>query len=76
LTGGGDHPWSFDLVSVAASGILVVGFACALAAQWISERDHPGMDTRTKREIWLLAIGTILAEMPIVAIAAFAILSH
>jgi hypothetical protein len=35
LTGGGAHPWSIDLVSVAASGILVVGFVCALAAQWV-----------------------------------------
>jgi hypothetical protein len=31
---GGDHPWSIDLVSVTASGILVVGFACALMAHW------------------------------------------
>ena len=33
------------------------------------------MDTQTKREIWLLAIGTALVELPI-AIAAFAIISH
>jgi len=33
------------------------------------------MDTQTKREIWLLAIGTALVELPI-AIAAFAIFSH
>ena len=32
---GGDHPWSIDLVSVIASGILVVGFACALMAHWV-----------------------------------------
>jgi hypothetical protein len=32
---GGDHPWSIDLVSVTASGILVVGFACALMAHWV-----------------------------------------
>ena len=32
LIGGGGHPWSIDLVSVIASGILVVGFACALIA--------------------------------------------
>ena len=32
LTGGGGRPWSIDLVSVTASGILVMGFACALAA--------------------------------------------
>jgi len=32
---GGGHPWSIDLVSVIASGILVVGFACALMAHWV-----------------------------------------
>ena len=32
LIGGGGHPWSIDLVSVTASAILVVGFACALMA--------------------------------------------
>jgi hypothetical protein len=32
LSGGGGHPWSIDLVAAAASGILVVGFGCALAA--------------------------------------------
>ena len=35
LSGGGGHPWSIDLVSVAAAGILVVGFACALMAHWV-----------------------------------------
>jgi hypothetical protein len=33
------------------------------------------MDRQTKREIWLLAIGTIIVEIP-VAFAAFTILSH
>jgi hypothetical protein len=33
------------------------------------------MDTQTKREIWLLTIGTIVVEAPL-AIAAFAILAH
>jgi hypothetical protein len=33
------------------------------------------MDKQTKREIWLLAIGTIIVEVP-VAFAAFAVLSH
>ena len=28
LIGGGSHRWSIDLVYVAASAILVVGFAC------------------------------------------------
>ena len=28
----GGHPWSIDLVAVTASGILLMGFACALAA--------------------------------------------
>jgi hypothetical protein len=32
LMGGGG--WSIDLVSAAASGILVVGFACAFLALW------------------------------------------
>jgi hypothetical protein len=30
LIGGGSQPWTIDLVSVAASGILMAGFACAL----------------------------------------------
>jgi hypothetical protein len=33
------------------------------------------MDAQTKREIWLLALGTALVELP-VAFAAFTILSH
>lgn len=33
------------------------------------------MDTQTKREIWLLAIGTAIIEVPAAAIA-FAILAH
>src|ERR1700694_4084349 len=32
LIGGRGHPWSFDLVVVIASGILLMGFACAFAA--------------------------------------------
>jgi hypothetical protein len=35
LVGGRGHPWSIDLVSVIASGILVVGFACALVVTWV-----------------------------------------
>jgi hypothetical protein len=35
LIGGGARPWSIDLVSVTASSILVVGFACALIAHWV-----------------------------------------
>ena len=35
LTGEGDHPWSIDLVAATASGILVVGFVCALVALWV-----------------------------------------
>ena len=35
LIGGGGHPWSIDLVCVTASAILVVGFGCALVAQWV-----------------------------------------
>jgi hypothetical protein len=33
------------------------------------------MDKQTKREVWLLAIGRVLVELP-VAFAAFTILSH
>jgi hypothetical protein len=32
LTGGGGHLWSIDLVAATASGILLIGFACALVA--------------------------------------------
>jgi hypothetical protein len=34
------------------------------------------MDMQTKHEIWLLAIGTILIEVPLAAIAAVAIFSR
>jgi hypothetical protein len=40
----------------------------------VSER-WENMDRQTKREIWLLTIGTIIVEIP-VAFAAFTILSH
>jgi hypothetical protein len=29
------HPWSIDVVTVIAAGLLSVGFACALASLWI-----------------------------------------
>jgi hypothetical protein len=32
LIGGRGNPWSIDLVAVTASGILLMGFACAVAA--------------------------------------------
>jgi len=35
LIGGGDRPWSIDLVSVTASSMLVMGFACALIVPWV-----------------------------------------
>ena len=35
LIGEDSHRWSIDLVYVTASGILVVGFACALMAHWV-----------------------------------------
>ena len=35
LSGGGDRPWSVDLVAIAASGILVLGFGCALVGLWV-----------------------------------------
>jgi hypothetical protein len=34
LIGGRGHPWSIDLVTVTASWILVMGFACAVLALW------------------------------------------
>jgi hypothetical protein len=34
------------------------------------------MDTQTKREIWILAIGTMLLEVPVAAVAVLAILGH
>jgi hypothetical protein len=34
------------------------------------------LDTQTKREIWLLTIGAIIVEAPVVAIVAFATLTH
>jgi hypothetical protein len=36
----------------------------------------PPMDTETKREIWLLAIGTALIEAPLAAVAVLVILGH
>jgi hypothetical protein len=35
LIGGKHHPWSIDLVAVIASGILLMGFACAIAVLWV-----------------------------------------
>jgi hypothetical protein len=34
------------------------------------------MDKQSKREIWVLAISTVLVEVPVVAIAALAIAAH
>jgi hypothetical protein len=45
LIGGGGHPWSIDLVSLTASGILLVGFACALVAQCVGR-------STLKREVY------------------------
>jgi hypothetical protein len=35
LIGGTSHPWTIDLVTVTVVALLVVGFACALVAQWV-----------------------------------------
>jgi hypothetical protein len=35
LVGGGDHPWTIDLVTLTALVILVAGFAGALAANLV-----------------------------------------
>jgi hypothetical protein len=29
------HPWSIDVVALLASGLLLMGSVCALAAVWI-----------------------------------------
>ena len=34
------------------------------------------MDSESKHEIWILAIGTALIEMPVVAIALVILMSH
>jgi hypothetical protein len=36
LISGGEHPRSIDLVLIIISGILVVGFACALIGSFAS----------------------------------------
>jgi hypothetical protein len=41
----------------------------------MSLRVRRSMDTQTKREICLLALGTIIVEVP-VAFAAFAVFTH
>ena len=41
LLGGAGHPWSIDLVTVTASGILLMGFACAFAALLIRSPTAP-----------------------------------
>jgi hypothetical protein len=35
LTGGGDHPWTIDLVAISAAATLIAGFAGALVANLI-----------------------------------------
>jgi hypothetical protein len=35
LIGGRGHPWSVDLVTVTAAGILTAGFAWAVVALWV-----------------------------------------
>ena len=34
------------------------------------------MDSQSRREIWVLAIGTVLVELPVVAIAALVLAGH
>jgi hypothetical protein len=70
LTGGGSHPWSIDLVVGPPSGGLRL---CPRSP--VGPLTGENMDRQTKREIWLLTIGTIIVEIP-VAFAAFTILSH
>jgi hypothetical protein len=35
LIGGRSRRWSIDVIAVIASGILLMGFACAVAALWV-----------------------------------------
>jgi hypothetical protein len=35
LVGEGDHPWTIDLVSIVAAGVLLGGFACAVVANLV-----------------------------------------
>jgi hypothetical protein len=35
LIGGKHRAWSIDVIAVIASGLLLMGFACALAALWV-----------------------------------------
>jgi hypothetical protein len=35
LVGEGEHPWSIDLITVAAAAIMLVGSAAALAAHFV-----------------------------------------
>lgn len=55
----------------AVLGVLPVG-----SDRSASLRVGLPMDRQSKREIWLLAIGTIIFEVPVVAIAALAILAR
>jgi hypothetical protein len=34
------------------------------------------MDTEAKREFWMLAIGTVMVEVPLAAIAVLLVLGH
>jgi hypothetical protein len=56
----------------AGSGATGLGLAWE---QSIALDRCESMDKQTKREVWLLAIGTALVELPI-AFAAFTILGH
>jgi hypothetical protein len=35
IVGGGNHPWSIDLVTVTAAALLVAGFVAALTAELV-----------------------------------------
>ena len=45
LVGEGDHPWSIDLVTSIAAGIMVVGFVVAAPDQlvWAAWREGKGV---------------------------------
>lgn len=69
-----------DSLALCWAGDITTGSAARRALAFLMGTVHAlgrweSMDKQTKREFWLLAIGTALIELP-VAFAAFSILSH
>jgi hypothetical protein len=68
-----------QLVTLRDAGDYIVSLSKAeqngTLERFMSLRVRRSMDTQTKREIWLLTLGTIIIEVP-VAFAAFAVFTH